>query len=118
MIFFLYISRSFFLPNYYVTAFTQRRLEVSSGKNYLEEMSTEGRDLKAVKRGHLENVLNRELDRNPCYFEERTAKACQNLVDYEQATRGGQIPLGGFRREASSFCAPLMKNFDDCKEFW
>ena len=81
-------------------------------------MSTEGRDLKAVKRGHLEKVLNRELDRNPCYFEERTAKACQNLVDYEQATRGGQIPLGGFRREASSFCLPLMKNFDDCKEFW
>jgi len=81
-------------------------------------MSAEGRDLKAVKRGHLEKVLNRELDRNPCYFEERTAKACQNLVDYEQATRGGQIPLGGFRREASSFCSPLMKNFDDCKEFW
>jgi len=83
-----------------------------------ESNVAKGRDLKAVKRGHLEKVLNRELDRNPCYFEERTAKACQNLVDFEQATRGGQIPLGGFRREASTFCSPLMKNFDDCKEFW
>ena len=101
-----------------------RSFIIRQAKNIQRKMSADesnvakGRDLKAVKRGHLEKVLNRELDRNPCYFEERTAKACQNLVDFEQATRGGQIPLGGFRREASTFCSPLMKNFDDCKEFW
>ena len=80
------------------------------------------------RRDAFRKMLLRELEANPCYFEERWAKYCQFEKDTKSMGMGnygmGQFgttastPQGGFRRPPHLDCFLLMRNSTNCTKMW
>ena len=71
--------------------------------------------------GGLAKILMAQMEKNPCYFEERWASGCISQADRVTLLAGGVTPTGAFKREHSDIsvdCKPLMTNFELCQNFW